>query len=85
MAIKNGWTNEGRANEVRGMATTFNIGEKVRACVTAQGMRAGTIYEITDIDTRPLGIFGTLVSYQLDGKLWISNGHLLLAREGGAR
>ncbi len=64
------------------MATTFNIGDKVRACVSAQGMRAGTTYEITDLDARHTP-FGTFVSYQLDGKLWIGNGHLLLERAAG--
>lgn len=62
--------------------TAFNIGDKVKADITAQGMVKGNKYEIVDIDQN-FTPFGNFVSYKIkgDGKeFWINNGHLLLSK-----
>lgn len=68
----------------------FAKGDIVTSTVTAQGMKKGEEYEITDVDVK-MTPFGGFVFYQLDKKMWITNGHLLLkpvgesARDGDAK
>ena len=61
---------------------TFEIGNKVTANVTAQGMTAGNTYKVVTVDSEYLP-FGTFVTYGItDGtqKLTIGNGHMLLTK-----
>jgi hypothetical protein len=62
----------------------FGIGDKVRATSSVQGMKSGTVYKVTDIDKRHTP-FGTFVTYTLDGKLSIANGHLVLEKASNSR
>jgi hypothetical protein len=63
----------------------FNVGQMVRACVTAQGMVKGEVYEVRTVTERRT-FAGTFVTYGLTGRsqavldteLTVGNGHLVL-------
>lgn len=57
--------------------TTFHRSQKVTAKMTAQGMTEGQTYEVTQVLVNPMP-WGTFVTYELDGTLYIRNGHILL-------
>ncbi len=60
--------------------SSFSEGDKVVANTTAQGMKEGQKYTITGVHSVSRGMFGTFVEYELDHKLKISNGHMLLKK-----
>lgn len=60
--------------------TLFRAGDMVVATTTAQGLVKGQKYEITDVLSRSMGMFGTFVTYTIKGVGQIGNGHLLLRR-----
>jgi hypothetical protein len=61
--------------------TRFQIGQRVKATASVQGMQAGLIYEVVDLtSSRDAGVFGTFVTYALrrgDKLLRVQNLHLL--------
>lgn len=59
----------------------FKKSDRVTAKVSAQGMTKGMQYVITDIDVQSAGGFGDVVTYQLNGNMWISNGAFLLTKD----
>jgi hypothetical protein len=61
------------------MDTTFQEGDTVQAKHTVQGMVAGQEYKVTDVMTKRYA-YGTFVDYQLDGKVWVSNLHMLASK-----
>ncbi len=63
------------------MTTRFQVGEKVKALDSTQGMRKGAEYNVAKVETRTTA-FGVFVTYMLqrglEYPLRIINGHLLL-------
>jgi hypothetical protein len=62
----------------------FNEGDKVTAKSSNQGMKAGSTYTVTDVEEQHTP-FGTFVTYVLDNKLRIANGHMLLTKSISSR
>jgi hypothetical protein len=61
---------------------TFEIGNTVKANITAQGLTAGNTYKVTNVRSEYLP-FGNFVTYIVsDGTkpLTIGNGHMLLTK-----
>jgi hypothetical protein len=63
----------------------FNVGQKVRAIVSAQELIAGRVYVVVQVKTRP-GVFSSFVTYWLRPEgggqteaVRVINAHLLLA------
>ena len=69
----------------RSDASTFSEGDKVVAKSTAQGMKEGQSYTVTGVHSMSKGMFGTFTDYELDHKLKISNGHMLLRKDSEER
>lgn len=64
--------------------SAFNKGDKVTATSSVQGMTAGTTYTVTNVHRKQFP-WGTFVTYELDGRLQIANGHMLLTKSRSAR
>lgn len=59
--------------------TVFTVGDAVEARDSVQGLVKGTRYTVTEtwiVDV----VFGTFVTYILDDKLEVRNGHLVLCK-----
>jgi hypothetical protein len=66
------------------MDSRYKVGDTVVARVAAQGMKKGQTYKVTDISMQDTP-WGTFFDYQLDGKLWVGNGHLVLDKVNASR
>jgi len=65
------------------LATRFQVGERVRSLVTAQGLEAGAVYTVRKVEAHPSPFGGTFAVYwlQRDGARTlriVNNGHLVL-------
>ena len=66
------------------MDSRYKVGDTVVSRVAAQGMKKGQTYKVTDISMQDTP-WGTFFDYQLDGKLWVGNGHLVLDKVNASR
>lgn len=66
------------------MDSRYKVGDTVVSRVAAQGMKKGQTYKVTDISVQDTP-WGTFFDYQLDGKLWVGNGHLVLDKVNASR
>ncbi len=61
------------------MGTTFEVGDRVRSRVNAQGLRQGEVYVVAA--TRTVYRFGGgYVTYTMESGQEVGNGHLVLER-----
>lgn len=60
------------------MKTFLQIGHRVRASLPVQGLVPGHTYTVTDVQVMDTP-FGRFVTYVLDERFPVVNGHLLLS------
>lgn len=57
----------------------FEKGDNVTVNTESQGLQKGKVYTVTHVHSVPT-FAGSIVYYQLDGDLWVINGHLVLRK-----